>query len=133
MFRAFKVASGLDLIIPFAAHAAGSADAETVKHLGESKHTLVQGIKQAEQVDLVRQREIVTAFLAASQSGDFSPLLAILDPDVVLRADASAVEASARANVPGSPPRSAVATPLRTSSEAARGRRSSPWWTGIPP
>src|SRR5690606_26439762 len=40
-------------------------------------------------------------FLAASQSGDFSALLGILDPDVVLRADAAAVKASARANVPG--------------------------------
>jgi RNA polymerase sigma factor (sigma-70 family) len=37
-----------------------------------------------------RQREIVNAFLAASRGGDFEALLALLDPDVVLRADAGA-------------------------------------------
>ncbi|MEV6900441.1 sigma-70 family RNA polymerase sigma factor [Amycolatopsis sp. NPDC051372] len=34
------------------------------------------------------QREVLDAFLAASRSGDFDALLAVLDPDVVLRADA---------------------------------------------
>ncbi|MEV6244601.1 RNA polymerase sigma factor SigJ [Streptomyces sp. NPDC051742] len=34
-----------------------------------------------------RQREIADAFLAASRGGDFEGLLAVLDPDVVLRAD----------------------------------------------
>jgi RNA polymerase sigma factor (sigma-70 family) len=38
--------------------------------------------------DRARQREVVTAFRAASQAGDFEALLAMLDPDVVLRADA---------------------------------------------
>lgn len=34
-----------------------------------------------------RQREVVDAFLAASRGGDFGVLLAVLDPEVVLRAD----------------------------------------------
>ncbi|MFL6073104.1 MAG: sigma-70 family RNA polymerase sigma factor [Mycobacteriales bacterium] len=34
-----------------------------------------------------RQREVVDAFLAASRDGDFEALVAVLDPDVVLRAD----------------------------------------------
>jgi RNA polymerase sigma factor (sigma-70 family) len=34
-----------------------------------------------------RQREVVDAFLKAARGGDFSALLAVLDPDVVLRAD----------------------------------------------
>ena len=38
--------------------------------------------------DLGRQWAVVDAFLAASREGDFTRLLAILDPDVVLRADA---------------------------------------------
>jgi RNA polymerase sigma-70 factor (ECF subfamily) len=38
--------------------------------------------------DLTRQWTVVDAFLAASRDGDFDGLLAILDPDVVLRADA---------------------------------------------
>ena len=37
--------------------------------------------------DLVRQREIVSAFLAAARSGDFEALVSILDPDVVTSAD----------------------------------------------
>jgi RNA polymerase sigma-70 factor (ECF subfamily) len=35
-----------------------------------------------------RQRRVVDAFLAAARHGDFAALLAVLDPDVVLRADA---------------------------------------------
>ncbi|MEV0069587.1 sigma-70 family RNA polymerase sigma factor [Amycolatopsis sp. NPDC050768] len=38
--------------------------------------------------DVAAQREVIDAFLAASRSGDFDALLAVLDPDVVLRADA---------------------------------------------
>jgi RNA polymerase sigma-70 factor (ECF subfamily) len=41
-------------------------------------------------VDLPRQRKIVDAFLAAARAGDFEGLLDLLDPDVVLRADAGA-------------------------------------------
>lgn len=37
--------------------------------------------------DLARQREVVDAFFAASRKGDFDALVAVLDPDVVLRAD----------------------------------------------
>jgi RNA polymerase sigma-70 factor (ECF subfamily) len=37
--------------------------------------------------DLARQREVVDAFFAAARAGDFAGLVAVLDPDVVLRAD----------------------------------------------
>ena len=40
--------------------------------------------------DLVRQRRLVDAFLTAARDGDFGSLLAALDTDVVLRADAAA-------------------------------------------
>jgi RNA polymerase sigma factor (sigma-70 family) len=42
--------------------------------------------------DLTRQRTVVDAFLAAARGGDFDALLAVLDPDVVLRADTGAVQ-----------------------------------------
>ena len=48
-----------------------------------------------------RQRAVVTAFLAASRGGDFDALLALLDPDVVLRADPAAVATGADAEVRG--------------------------------
>ncbi|GAA3342169.1 RNA polymerase sigma factor SigJ [Amorphoplanes nipponensis] len=38
--------------------------------------------------DLARQRAVVDAFFAASRAGDFAALVAVLDPDVVLRSDA---------------------------------------------
>lgn len=41
--------------------------------------------------DRARRREVVEAYFAASRDGDFEALLALLDPDVVLRADASAI------------------------------------------
>jgi RNA polymerase sigma-70 factor (ECF subfamily) len=56
----------------------------------------VQGVPAKPEADRARQREVVGAFLAASRGGDFAALLEILDPGVVLRADAAAVEASLR-------------------------------------
>ena len=50
-----------------------------------------------------RQREVVDAFLAASRGGDFEALLAVLDPDVVLRADPVAVRRARRARDRGAP------------------------------
>jgi RNA polymerase sigma factor (sigma-70 family) len=51
--------------------------------------------------DPARAREVVAAFLAASREGEFAALLAMLDPDVVLRADATAVRLGAAAEVRG--------------------------------
>ncbi|MGK4581987.1 sigma-70 family RNA polymerase sigma factor [Kitasatospora sp. HPMI-4] len=41
----------------------------------------------APDADLARQREVVDAFLAAARGGDFEALVAVLDPDVVVRSD----------------------------------------------
>ncbi|TVT57406.1 sigma-70 family RNA polymerase sigma factor [Amycolatopsis rhizosphaerae] len=49
----------------------------------------VQSSAKPPEEDLSRQREIVSAFRAASRGGGFEALLAVLDPDVVLRADTS--------------------------------------------
>lgn len=51
--------------------------------------------------DLSRQREVVDAFMAASRAGDFDALIAVLDPDVVLRADSGALAAGPVAEVRG--------------------------------
>jgi RNA polymerase sigma factor (sigma-70 family) len=51
--------------------------------------------------DLARQREVVDAFLAASREGNFDTLLAVLDPDVVLRIDGGAVRAGLSREVRG--------------------------------
>jgi RNA polymerase sigma-70 factor, ECF subfamily len=50
---------------------------------------------------LARRREVVDAFLAASRGGDFDALLAVLDPDVVLRADDAAARMGSPREVRG--------------------------------
>jgi DNA-directed RNA polymerase specialized sigma24 family protein len=47
----------------------------------------VQGTVPASEPDLTLARQVADAFLAASRGGDFNALVAVLDPDVVLRAD----------------------------------------------
>jgi RNA polymerase sigma-70 factor (ECF subfamily) len=51
--------------------------------------------------DPARQAELVDAFLGAARTGDFDALLALLDPDVVLRADKHAVALGAAAESRG--------------------------------
>jgi RNA polymerase sigma factor (sigma-70 family) len=54
--------------------------------------------------DRLRQAGLVDAFLAAARKGDFDALIAVLDPDVVLRADEHAVELGAAAEMRGAEP-----------------------------
>jgi RNA polymerase sigma-70 factor (ECF subfamily) len=49
------------------------------------------------------QRQVVAAFLAAARRGDFAELLRLLDPHVVLRADAVAVDMAASRSGQGAP------------------------------
>lgn len=58
-----------------------------VRQLASRARRRVQGTTTVPMADLVRQRRVVDAFLAASRGGDFEALLALLDPDVVLHAD----------------------------------------------
>jgi RNA polymerase sigma-70 factor (ECF subfamily) len=60
------------------------------KQLASRARARLRGTGSASKVDQRRHREVVDAFLAASRAGDFEGLLALLDPDVVLRADAGA-------------------------------------------
>jgi RNA polymerase sigma-70 factor, ECF subfamily len=74
------------------------------RQLASRARRRVQGAAGVRDTDRARQREVVEAFLAASRGGDFTALLALLDPDVVLRADRAAVEASAARQGVGAPP-----------------------------
>ncbi|KAB8189027.1 sigma-70 family RNA polymerase sigma factor [Nonomuraea phyllanthi] len=77
----------------------------------------VQGADPPSGADLLRQREIVSAFLAASRGGDFGALLALLDPDVVLHADRAAVLTGASGRLRGA---TAVAETFRGRAHGAR-------------
>jgi RNA polymerase sigma-70 factor (ECF subfamily) len=60
---------------------------EAARQLASRARRHVQGTATLPDADLKRQREVVDAFLAASRRGDFVALLAVLDPDVVVRMD----------------------------------------------
>jgi len=57
------------------------------RQLASRARRRVQGERTVPDVDLATQRELLEAFLAAGRNGDFEALLAVLDPDVVLRAE----------------------------------------------
>jgi RNA polymerase sigma-70 factor (ECF subfamily) len=62
--------------------------AEAARQLASRARRRVQGASApAPDRDLGRQREVVDAFFAAAHRGDFEGLMAVLDPDVVVRAD----------------------------------------------
>src|SRR5262245_38594402 len=62
--------------------------AEAARQLASRARRRVRG-GGAPDADLARQREVVDAFMAALRAGDFEGLLAVLDPDLVVRADMS--------------------------------------------
>ena len=72
---------------------------EATRQLASRARRRVKGAETpSPERDLARQRAVVDAFLAASRAGDFDALVAVLHPDVVVRADFS----------PSRPRRSAV-------------------------
>jgi len=90
---------------------------EAARQLASRARRRVRGTGPAPGVDLVRQRQVVDAFLAAARGGDFEGLLALLDPDVVLRPDPAAVGMGSLRETHGA---AEVATAL---SGGARGAR----------
>jgi RNA polymerase sigma factor (sigma-70 family) len=60
---------------------------EAARQLASRARRRVRAEKTVPDADLDAQREVVEAFLAAARDGDFDRLVAVLDPDVVLRAD----------------------------------------------
>ena len=60
---------------------------EATRQLASRARRRVQGSAPVGDADPDQQRQVVDAFLAAAREGDFDGLLAVLDPDVVLRAD----------------------------------------------
>ena len=67
------------------------------RQLASRARRRVQGATTTPDADHIRQREVVEAFFAAARGGDFGALVALLDPDVVLRSDGGAARPSASA------------------------------------
>jgi RNA polymerase sigma factor (sigma-70 family) len=68
------------------------------RQLASRARRRVQGASPSADPDLARQREVVEAFLAAARAGDFDALVALLHPDVALRADSGALVRGAAAS-----------------------------------
>ncbi len=86
------------------------------RQLASRARARVQQRDASQQVDRLRQAALVDAFLAAARGGDFDALLAVLDPDVVLRADEQAVAL-------GAAPETRGAERVAVFSRFARGAR----------
>ena len=87
------------------------------RQLASRARRRVQGSPAVADDDVASQREIVDAFLAASRGGDFDALLAMLDPDVVFRADRTAAQMGGTAEIRGA---TAVAQTFKGRAQAAR-------------
>jgi RNA polymerase sigma-70 factor (ECF subfamily) len=87
------------------------------KQLASRARHKVRGTDPDPDADPARQREIVDAFLAASRSGNFDALLALLDPDIVLDADPAAVQMGSPEQTRGA---AAVASTFSGRAQAAQ-------------
>jgi len=65
------------------------------RQLASRARRRVQGSTPPRQIDPVRQRRVVDAFLAALRHGDFDALVAVLDPEVLLRDDSAGLPGGA--------------------------------------
>jgi RNA polymerase sigma-70 factor (ECF subfamily) len=113
---AFVLHDMFDLSFDEIAKVVGRSPA-AARQLASRGRRRVQGAPANREADRARQREVVGAFLAASRSGDLQALLAVLDPDVVARADAAAVQMGAEKEVRGA---DAVAGTFSKRAQAAR-------------
>ena len=87
------------------------------RQLASRARRRVQGTAPMPDADLARQRAVVDAFFAAARDGDFQALLALLDPEVVVRTDAGAAPAGAWRLARGA---AAVAEHMRTTGGFGR-------------
>jgi RNA polymerase sigma-70 factor, ECF subfamily len=90
--------------------------AVATRQLASRARRRVQGAGEREK-ELPSQREVAQAFMTASRNGNLEAVLAVLDPDVLLRADPVAVKAAAANEAKGAP---RLVAELRGAAEVAR-------------
>ena len=75
-----------DDIGPIVGRSSGAA-----RQIASRARRRLHGADNVVDADLTRGREVAAAFLAASRAGDFDALMSLLDPDVVVRSDDTAI------------------------------------------
>ena len=88
------------------------------RQLASRARRRVQGVPTTPDPDLARQRAVVDAFFAAARDGDFEGLVAVLDPDVILRADGGTMPPGATRIVRGAAAVAGQAFTFRASGQA---------------
>ncbi|MGH2827694.1 MAG: RNA polymerase sigma factor SigJ [Actinomycetota bacterium] len=88
------------------------------RQLASRARRRVRGAAPAPDPDLTRQREVVDAYFAAVRDGDFDALVAVLDPEVVLRSDGGTARASRTVVVRGA---------REVAAQAVKARRLAPF------
>jgi RNA polymerase sigma-70 factor (ECF subfamily) len=72
------------------------------RQLASRARRRIQADAPTPEADVIRQRGVVEAFLAAARDGEFTALLNLLDPDVVIRGDRVAVQMGGSVELRGS-------------------------------
>jgi len=98
-------------IAPIVGRSPGAA-----RKLASRARRRMRGTSEVPDPDLTHQQEVVDAFFAAARAGDFDALVAVLDPDIVLRADRGPVPPGAPKEIRGA---AAVAEQALTFSRLA--------------
>jgi RNA polymerase sigma factor (sigma-70 family) len=113
---AFVLHDTFDLPFDEIAEITGRSPA-AARQLASRARRRVRGTAPVSGIRLARQREAAEAFLAASRGGDLGALLAVLDPEVVLHADAASVPSGVPMTIRGA---AAVASGARAASGRSR-------------
>jgi RNA polymerase sigma-70 factor (ECF subfamily) len=92
------------------------------RQLGSRARRRIQGAAPSIEPDRARRRQVVEAFLVAARGGDLAALLAVLDPEVVLRADPVAVRTATASLAVGAPALAAEVRGIEAVAEVFLGR-----------
>lgn len=95
---------------------------EATRQLTSRARRRVKGVSTPEEENIERQQEVVSAFLAASRNGNFEALIKILHPDVILRADETAVKIAQANKSRGAPQFESEITGAKTVAEIFKGK-----------
>lgn len=97
---------------------------EATRQLASRARRRVRGASSPDEENTKCQKEVVSAFLAASRDGNFEALIKILHPDVVLRADETAIKIAQVNKSKGAPQFESEIKGARKVAETFKGKAS---------